>query len=340
MSIGLFLCAFYACYDMIKRKRIDKKNMDLYYPYSDYLKNKYGEKVYKLPVNVPGTCPNRDGNLGIGGCAYCGEVGAGFESLPDTLSVQAQLAQNKAYIGKKYGAKKFIPYFQNFSGTYLPVNRLETLVRCAAVPDMVGINVATRPDCVSDETAALLADIGQSENIDITLELGLQTANYHTLKAIRRGHGLAEFIDAVLRTKKAGLSVSAHVILDLPDDTPDDAAETARILSALKVNGVKLHSLYVAKGSAFERAYVKGKLKLLGNQEYIDRAAAFLSFLSPEIYIERLVGRIPESHSLAANDGRSWWAVKDDILKSMADKGLYQGAKFDYLNGSALSHLK
>ena len=314
--------------------------MALYYPYSEYLKNKYGEKVYKLPINVPGTCPNRDGNLGVGGCAYCGEIGAGFESLPETLSVPEQLAKNKAYIGEKYGAKKFIPYFQNFTGTYLSETKLEALVRSAVLPDMVGINIATRPDCISDKVVSLLAKIGQDEKIDITLELGLQTANYHTLKSINRRHGFAEFIDAVLRIKRAGLAVTAHIILDLPDDTIADTIETARILSALSVNGVKMHSLYIAKDSAFEKAYQQGELKLLNGQEYIVRAAAFLTFLSPEIYIERLVGRIPEEHSISANDGRSWWAIKDDILKTLDEKSLYQGAKCDYLNGAALKRLK
>lgn len=314
--------------------------MRLYYPYSEYLKNKYGEKTYKLPVNVPGTCPNRDGSCGAQGCAYCGEIGAGFESLPDTLSVKEQLKKNKAYIGQRYGAKKFIPYFQNFTGTYLPAENLEALVRSAILPDMVCINIATRPDCVSDQTTALLSEIAQSESIDITLELGLQTANYHTLKTINRGHGLAEFIDAVLRIRKAGLSVSAHVILDLPDDSMDDAIETAHVLSALPVDGVKLHSLYIAKGSAFAKAYADGQLALSSSEEYIRRAAAFLAHLSPDIYIERLIGRIPEEHSLAANDGRSWWAVKDDILGLLEEQRLYQGAKFDYLNGAALKHLK
>jgi radical SAM protein (TIGR01212 family) len=310
--------------------------MKLYYPYSEYLKNKYGEKVYKLPLNLPGTCPNRDGRLGTGGCDYCGDVGAGFESLSSELSVPQQLEQNQTYIGKKYNAKKFIPYFQNYTGTYLAPAKLESFVRSAVLPDMVGINISTRPDCVSTETCAVLAKIAQSESIDITLELGLQTANYHTLKSIHRGHGLAEFIDAVLSIKKAGLSVSAHVMLDLPSDILDDAIETARVLSALAVDGVKLHSLYVANGSAYEAAYQEGQLALHSEAEYIARAVAFLANLSPDIYVERLIGRVPEAHSAAANFGVSWWKVKDDILKALKDQGLYQGANYNYLNGSAL----
>ena len=311
--------------------------MELYYPYSTYLKDKYGEKVYKLPLNIPGTCPNRDGSCGTQGCAYCGEVGAGFESLSDMLSVDEQINQNKAYIGKRYGAKKFIPYFQNFSGTYMAGDNLDTLVRSALLPDMVGINIATRPDCVSQETVNILANIQNESGLDITLELGLQTVNYHTLKKINRGHWLAEFIDAVLRIKESGLLVSVHVILDLPDDTMDDVIETARILSALGVHGVKLHSLYIAKNSSYADAYQQGALTLHSGQDYISRAAIFLAYLSPNIYIERLVGRIPEEHSISANSGRSWWAIKDDILEEMTNQNLHQGAKCNYLNGPALS---
>jgi len=313
--------------------------MKLFYPYSEYLKNKYGEKVYKLPINLPGTCPNRDGRLGTGGCDYCGDVGAGFESLDNALSVQEQIQQNQAYIGKKYNVNKFIPYFQNYTGTYMATEKLESLIRSAILPNMVGINISTRPDCVSSETCAMLARIAQTESIGITLELGLQTANYHTLKSINRGHGLAEFIDAVLGIKKAGLLVSVHVMLDLPNDTLDDAIGTARILSALGVDGVKLHSLYVANGSAFDAAYQANQLALHSKDEYIARTVAFLANLAPSIYVERLIGRVPEAHSTIANFSTSWWKVKDDILKALQDQGLYQGATFNYLNGSALRGL-
>ena len=175
--------------------------MDLYYPYSKYLKNKYGEKVYKLPINLPGTCPNRDGTLGDTGCYYCAEVGAGFESLDSNISIKHQLLKNKEYIGKRYGAKKFIAYFQNYTGTYMSSKELQANLYQAVIDDIVLINISTRPDCISDEILEMLKDFKEEMNIDICLEVGLQTANYKTLDKIGRGHDLSQFIDAIIRVK-------------------------------------------------------------------------------------------------------------------------------------------
>jgi len=311
--------------------------MELYYPYSKYLKEKYGEKVYKLPINVPGTCPNRDGLLSEDGCSYCADVGAGFESLDNSLSVVEQIEQNREYIGKRYGAKKFIPYFQNYSGTYMEPEKFEELIESAILPDMVGINISTRPDCISKEIVDILCGLFDKYGVGFCIELGLQTANYHTLKKVNRGHDLSQFVDAVLRLKNAKISVSAHVIIDLPYDDIDDVIQTSRLLSALKVDGVKMHSLYIAKESAFEKLYNGGKLSLLSEKEYIQRAVVFLENLSPEIYVERLLGRVPEKDSITANFNRSWWAVRDDILQKMEDEKSYQGSKFDYLGGSAVT---
>ena len=309
--------------------------MQIYYPYSDYLKAKYGEKVYKLPVNVPGTCPNRDGTLGTGGCAYCAGIGAGFESLSDTIPVSEQLTRNKSYIGSKYHAKKFIAYFQNYTGTYLPVEQLEELVLSALIDDVVAVNIATRPDCVTDKTIAMLFELKDTYHIDICIELGLQTANDDTLKKINRGHDTAQFIDTAIRLKQAGLTVSVHVIPDLPYDNMGDVIRTSRLISVLHLDGVKLHSLYIAKNSLFESLYQTGKLALLNETEYIARVIAFLEHLSPNIYVERLIGRIPEADSVTANFNRSWWAVRDAIVNQMAAAHTYQGIKCVELGGSA-----
>jgi uncharacterized protein len=313
----------------------EKLRLELYYPYSKYLKDKYGEKVYKLPINVPGTCPNRDGLLGDSGCAYCAKAGAGFESLDSKIPIKTQILKNKDYIGKRYGAKKFIPYFQNYSGTYMKADKLKENLKQAIMPDIVGINISTRPDCISDEIADILKKLSKEFAIDICVEIGLQTANYHTLKKINRGHDLAQFVDAVIRLKTADISVSAHVIIDFPDDNLDDVIETSKVLSALKVDGVKIHSLYIARESEFGELYKAGKLSLIGEEAYIMRAISFLEHLSPEIYVERLLGRIPKKDSLTANFNRSWWAIKEEIEKKMMQEKTYQGAKFDYLNGSA-----
>jgi uncharacterized protein len=311
--------------------------LQIYYPYSSYLKKTYGEKVYKLPINVPGTCPNRDGSLGETGCYYCAEVGAGFESLSNTLSVKDQLLKNKEYIGKRYGAKKFIAYFQNYTGTYAPIDLIKKRLTDALIDDGVCINISTRPDCISNQILNMLADFKAAHNVDIHLEVGLQTANDKTLVKIGRGHDLAQFIDAVLRIKRFGLSVSVHVIIDFCYDDLSHVINTSRIISALGVDGVKIHSLYIAKNSVFGQMYQNGEITLLSEQEYIERAVAFLQHLSPTIYVERLIGRIPQDDSLIANFGKSWWVVKEAIEKRMADSDSYQGIKCDYLDGSALN---
>ena len=309
-----------------------------YKVYSDYLKEKYGEKVYKLPINLPLSCPNRDGELSYEGCYFCGEKGAGYESLSNKLSVKEQIQNNRDYISSKYKAKKFIPYFQNFSNTYLKLNDLEEYLKEAAnaIDGIVGISIATRPDCVNDKYLNLIKKIKDDFNIDVMVELGLQTVNYHALKKINRGHTLGEFIDAVLRIKSYNLEVCSHVILDLPYDNIDDTIETAKILSALNVNEVKVHSLYIVKNTVFAELYQKEKLKLISKEEYIDRVIAFLEYLNPDIVIGRLIGRAPEVDTLIANWNTGWWKIKDEIDEKMNTLNTWQGKKFMYLNGVAV----
>ncbi len=271
---------------------------ELYNEYSKYLKKKYGEKVYKLPINIPVTCPNRDGSLGVGGCTYCAEVGAGFEMLENTMSVQEQLNKNMEYIKKKYKAKKFIAYFQNYTNTYLQLEKFKDYVNQTAMDNIVEVAISTRPDCVSDEYLEFLSEFNKRTGINISIELGLQTVNYHTLKKINRGHTLAEFIDAVLRIKKYNFEICAHLILNLPYDDMDDVVETAKILSVLKVEQVKLHSLYVIENTVMGTLLKKGELNLLSKDDYVKRVITFLEYLDKDIIVQRLIGRAPKENSL------------------------------------------
>jgi radical SAM protein (TIGR01212 family) len=234
-----------------------------YNRYSGHLVKKFGEKVYKLPVNLPGTCPNRDGRLGLGGCIFCDNQGSGFDCLPNTVSIREQLEENKVFFRKRFNAKKFIVYFQAFTNTYLELDRFKENIRQAVVvDDLVGLSISTRPDCINDRYLDFLSEIKESRDLDINIELGLQTVNYHTLVMINRGHTLAEFIDAVLRIKKRGFETCAHLILNLPWDDITDVIETAKLLSALGIEYVKLHSLYVVRGTALVDMYEKGRSRL------------------------------------------------------------------------------
>lgn len=313
--------------------------MSRYYAYSDFLQKKYGVKTYKLPVNLPLTCPNRDGNLGEGGCDFCGEEAAGFENLPASYSVKEQLQKNKEYIGERYGADKFIAYFQNFTNTYLPLSVLKEYLREAVeIEDIVEISLSTRPDCVSREYIKGLKDLLDEvkSDINLTLELGLQTVNYHTLNNVNRGHTLAEFIDAVLTAGEFNLEVGVHLILNLPGDTLVDVVENAKILSALHIANVKLHALYLREGTRLGDQYLRGELGLITLQEYIKRVIAFLEHLDPDIAVQRLLGRAPEEKTLFVNWDHSWWKIQEMILEEMEKQDSFQGRSFNYLDGRAI----
>ncbi len=307
-----------------------------YNVYSEYLRQRYGEKVYKLPVSLPVTCPNRDGSCGQGGCVFCGEIGAGYENLPASMTVEMQIAANRIHIATKYKAKKFIPYFQNFSNTYLPIQQLEEYIHEACQEDVVSIALATRPDCVNDQYLEMLAQIGQSRKIDISIELGLQTVNYHSLRKVNRGHTLAEFLDATLRIKKYNLEVCAHIILNLPWDDELDVVESAKILSAMGVHQVKLHALYIVKGTTMADWYQKGEINLIEKDEYVERVVTFLEYLHSDIAVQRLIGRAPEKNTLFTNWQTGWWKIRDDIEKTLVERDTWQGKYCNYLNGSAV----
>lgn len=303
----------------------------MYNQYSKYLTEKYGEKVYKLPISLKETsCPNRDGNVGFGGCTYCGDKGVGFENLSAFLSVKQQLLKNKDFISKKYKAKKFIAYFQSYSNTYIPLDLFKQYIQDAVMDDIVDISISTRPDCISKKYLDVLKNIKNKYNIDITLELGLQTANYKTLKKINRGHTLAEYIQSVNLIKSYNFNVCTHVILNLPWDDIDDVIETAKIISVLNTDFVKLHSLYIEKETVLAKQYINKKFEMLSLDDYIEKTITFLQYLSPNIAIQRIIGRAPEDVTLFANWGVSWWKIKDMIEQKMQIENRYQGSLFNY----------
>ncbi len=306
----------------------------LYYKYSDFLKKHYHTKVYKLPVNLPVTCPNRsDGH----GCTFCAEDGTGFEAMPSHVSVTEQLMRTQEYIRRRYKAQKFIAYFQNYTNTYLPLEHLAAYMKEAAVvPDIVEIAISTRPDCIREDYLDMMEAFSKKFGIRIAIELGLQTANYHTLKDIRRGHGLAEYLDGALRIKRRNFLLCTHVILNLPGDNMEDVKETSKILSVMGNDLVKIHSLYVAKGTEMARLYENGQLDICSKEEYFLRLQNFLEYLSPEIAVERLFSRIPEEDALFSNWQTSWWRLQEEFMAYMKIEKSFQGKKCGYMNGAAL----
>ena len=297
----------------------------IYRKYSQSLMEKYGEKVYKIPVNLPITCPNRDGCIGMGGCIFCGEVGTGFEAQSATLSVREQLERNIEIISPKYGAKKYIAYFQNYTNTYMPQETFQRVVEESCIEGVVGISISTRPDCISDVHLEILKQIQITKNVAIEIELGLQSININTLKKINRGHGFSEYLSAVLRIQKFDFSICTHLIGNLPWDTEDDFYEAAKILNVLKIDSVKIHSLYILKNTVLGSWYEEQQFEMIGPDVYIQRVIHFLRLLSPKIVVQRLFGRAPEEVTLFCNWGMSWRKLQNNLEAEMKLHAYRQG---------------
>lgn len=307
-----------------------------YNVYSTYLKERYGEKVYKLPISIPDTCPNRDGTLGTRGCVFCGSIGAGYENLPADMTIQRQIEANIAHIQPKYKANKFIAYFQNFTNTYIRPDVFRQYLIEACRPDIVGIAVATRPDCVNTTYFDIMAEIKETYGVDILVEFGLQTVNYKTLQKINRGHTVAEYIDAMMMIQTYPFRNCTHVILDLPWDTMEDVVETAKIISALPTHEIKLHALYIIKNTVMADWYKAGEIQLVSAEEYVNRVVTFLEYTRPDIVFQRLIGRAPKEATEFANWGMGWWKIRDMIDAELARRDTRQGAKCTYLHGKAV----
>ncbi|MET3617523.1 radical SAM protein (TIGR01212 family) [Peptoniphilus olsenii] len=292
-----------------------------YRKYSDFLKEKFGEKVYKLPVKLNLTCPNRDGTCGWGGCIFCGEEGGSFEN--NFGSIESQLLKNKELIKRKYKAKKYISYFQNFTNTYMPIEEFKSSINRSLIEDVVGLSISTRPDCLGEKYLDFLEEI--NKNYFVTVELGLQTTNYHSLKKLNRGHGLSEFVDACIKLKNRGINICAHVIIGLPWDNDLDIIECAKMLNVLGVDEVKIHALYIIKGTLLGNMYEKGEINTISLEDYKRKVILFLRHLKDDIIVERIIGRAPEENSLFCNWDTSWWKIRDDIITNMKENNYCQG---------------
>ena len=301
----------------------------VYRKYSDFLREKFGEKVYKLPVKLDLTCPNRDGTCGVGGCIFCGEEGGSFEN--NFGSVRDQLLKNKELIKNKYKANKYIAYFQNFTNTYMPFEDFKRVIEESLIDGVVGVSISTRPDYLPKRHLDYLEEL--NKNYFVTVEIGLQTPNYHSLKKLNRGHGLSEFIDAALKLKKRNLNVCTHIIIGLPWDDDLDIVECAKILNVLNIDEVKIHALYILKDTALGKMYERGEIDPISLDDYKKKVILFLRNLKDDIIVERIIGRAPYENSLFCNWNTSWWKIRDEIIEVMHENGYTQG---DLVKGEIL----
>jgi uncharacterized protein len=300
-------------------------------PYLDlnsHLRQRFGARVQKITLDAGLTCPNRDGRVGTGGCLYCNARGSGTGAWGRGLSINQQLADGMARLSRRYGATRFVAYFQSFSNTYASPARLAQLYETAlALPQVVGLSIGTRPDCLEDEVLDLLA--GYARDRLVWLELGLQSAHDATLKRLNRGHDVACFSDAVARAAARGLEVVAHVILGLPGEGSQEMEATAAYLARLPLQGVKIHLLYVVRGSGLARLYERGDYQCLSEDRYVEQAVNFVELLPPHLVIHRLTGD-PHPEELLAP---AWCLDKSRVLQRLREEFARRGSR----QGSRLS---
>ena len=293
-----------------------------------HLRDIFGCRVQKITVDAGLTCPNRDGTLSSGGCIYCNTRGSGTGAHAKGLSVTQQLINGKKSLSKRYNAKKFLAYFQSFSNTYAPLPTLQRLYDEALnIDDVVGLSIGTRPDCVNEPVLDLLQTY--AERHLVWIEYGLQSASDATLDFINRGHDVQCFIDAVEKTKNRGIKICAHVILGLPHETRQDILHTATTIAKLGIDGVKLHLLYVVKGTRLEALYRQGEFKCLEQQAYVNLVCDFLERIPFEMVVQRLTGD-PHRKELAAPD----WSLKKTetlelVRKTLEKRDSWQGKYFE-----------
>ncbi len=298
-----------------------------YNSFNEHLKKLFGEKVYRVAIDAGFTCPNRDGLLASGGCIYCDEIGSRASYVEPEIPIKEQLKRGMELLGKRYHVNKFIAYFQSFSNTYAQPGKLRKLYEEALTVDgIVGLSVSTRPDLLADEILDLLHEL--SEKTYLWLEIGVQSIHFRTLKKIRRFHGVAEIIDSVLRAKRRGLRVLAHIILGLPGETETEMIETARTISALGIDGVKMHHLYVVEGTELAKIYRAGKLKVYETpEEYARVAVKFLENLSPNIVIHRLAGKAEQGLIAPSWTSNKFLGIQA-VEKLLEERNTFQGKNF------------
>ncbi|MCP5160120.1 MAG: TIGR01212 family radical SAM protein [Hahellaceae bacterium] len=282
-----------------------------------YLKAKWGVPVHKVSVNGAFTCPNRDGNKGIGGCTFCNNASFSPSSkLIDPVAEQIVLGQQQ--IRKRKPAEKFIAYFQAYTNTYADIDYLKQLYDSALTqPGIIGMSVGTRPDCVPDRVLALLASY-QQQGHEIWLELGLQSARDESLARVNRGHGFAEYEDAIQRAHAYGLKVCTHLIVGLPGELADDSLYSLDKVLALGVEGLKIHPLHVVKGTQLARQWKQGEYRPMLEQDYVRVAAEMVARTPRSVVFHRLTGTASEDLLLAPEWCRRKWTVLNAICDELA----------------------
>lgn len=283
-----------------------------YYSFNRYLRDTFGDKVYKISINAGFTCPNRDGTLGTRGCIFCSRGGSGDFAESSKLSVTEQIESGKKRVEKKIRSGKYIAYFQAFTNTYAPLNILkEKFFEAINHPDIVALSIATRPDCLPNEVIELLDELNKIKPVFV--ELGLQTIHEKSAKYIRRGYDLSVYDNAMKELKKIGVNIVTHVIIGLPNETKKDMLKTVKYVCDSGTNGIKLQLLHVLKNTDLADEYEQGKFEVLTMEEYLDIIKSCVEIIPKDIVIHRLTGDGAKKDLIAP----LWSADKKKVLNAI-----------------------
>ena len=299
-----------------------------YHSLNYFLREKFGEKVFKISLDGGFSCPNRDGKISNGGCLFCSERGSGDYAGDRELSITKQFNNIKEMMAHKWKSGKYIAYFQAYTNTYAPIDELRRKYEEALnQEDVVAIAIATRPDCLDDEVLDLLEEI--NNRVYLWIELGLQTSNDVTSKKINRGYKLEVFEKAMKNLKERNIDVVVHDILGLPGETKEDMLNTIDYIANSGARGVKFHLLHLMKQTPMVKVYEKGELEFLSQEEYIDLITKGIAMIPKEMVVHRLTGDAPRELLIGPMWSLKKWEVLNSIDKALEDNDLWQGKNFN-----------
>ncbi len=299
-----------------------------YNSYNEYLRQKFGFRVQKVSVNAGFTCPNRDGSVAVGGCFYCNNASFVPSYTRAQTPIEEQIEIGMNHLRKRFKAKKFIVYFQAYTNTYDDVKKLQKLYLRALEhdPDIIGLSVGTRPDCVDEEKIRLFEDL--AKGYFVSLEYGIESIYDKTLEFMNRGHNYHSTLEAIELTKERGIHIGAHIILGLPTETEDEMMKMADEVSRLGIDSLKIHNLHIVKNTTLARIYKKNPFHLFTYREYLDFICCFLERLSPKIMIERFFAETPQKLLIAPVWNKSRLEILQRIEEELERRGSYQGKEF------------
>lgn len=295
-----------------------------YNAYSTYLRQRFGQRIQKVTVDAGFTCPNRDGTVAVGGCTYCNNASFNPGYNTAAKSIKQQVSEGIAFLRKRYGTEKYFVYFQPYSNTYASLDRLKRYYEEAlSIPEVAGITIGTRPDCIDEEKLRYLETLAATH--EITVEYGLESYLDQTLRKINRGHDYQSFLDALEMTRDRGIKICTHIIVGFPWENKNDWLMEAAVLSELPVDFLKIHQLHIVRDTVMEKQYLAGQMRLLTFEEYLDVIVSMLERLNGRIIIQRLGGVAPPQMLVAPGWGKRYPEMLKAIDDTLEARDTWQG---------------